>query len=50
MIRREDRPEEDAVHTQTAASSVTSCVSMKSDGSMHNPPGFSEGAGTSESR
>ncbi len=28
-------------HTQTAASPVSSCVFVKSDGSMHNPPGFS---------
>ncbi|XP_058631253.1 LOW QUALITY PROTEIN: NLR family CARD domain-containing protein 3-like [Onychostoma macrolepis] len=50
MIRCEDRQEEDAVQTRTAASPVSSCVSMKSDGSMHKPPGFSDGAGTSDSR
>ncbi len=50
MIRCEDRQEEDAVQTQTAASPVSSCVSLKSDGSMHKPPVFSDGAGTSDSR
>ncbi|XP_016343138.1 NACHT, LRR and PYD domains-containing protein 3-like [Sinocyclocheilus anshuiensis] len=49
MSRCEEREEEEAVQTQTAASPDSSCVSMKSDGSMAKPPGFSDGAGTSDS-
>ncbi|XP_056117900.1 protein NLRC3-like [Rhinichthys klamathensis goyatoka] len=39
----EEREEEAAVHTQRAASPGFSCVSMKSDSSMGNPPVFSDG-------
>ncbi|KAK7174149.1 hypothetical protein R3I93_001361 [Phoxinus phoxinus] len=39
----EEREEEASVHTQRAASPVSSCVSMKSSNSMMNPPEFSDG-------
>ncbi|CAM4421695.1 unnamed protein product [Leuciscus chuanchicus] len=39
----EEREEEASVHTQRAASPVSSCVSMKSNNSMMNPPKFSDG-------
>ncbi|XP_050966143.1 NACHT, LRR and PYD domains-containing protein 3 isoform X3 [Labeo rohita] len=45
----EEREEED-VQIQTAASPVSSCVSMKSDNSMTKPPVFSDGAEPSNSR
>uniref|UniRef100_A0A9J7XTN0 Uncharacterized protein n=1 Tax=Cyprinus carpio carpio TaxID=630221 RepID=A0A9J7XTN0_CYPCA len=50
MSRCEEREDEDAVQTQTVPSPDSSCVSMKSDGSMAKPPGFSDGVGTSNSR
>ncbi|XP_056117908.1 NACHT, LRR and PYD domains-containing protein 3-like isoform X2 [Rhinichthys klamathensis goyatoka] len=39
----EEREEEASVHTQRAASPVSSCVSMKSNRSMFEPPKFSDG-------
>ncbi|ROL54736.1 NLR family CARD domain-containing protein 3 [Anabarilius grahami] len=39
----EEREEEASVHTQRAVSPVSSCVSMKSNNSMHVPPMFSDG-------
>ncbi|XP_052454597.1 NLR family CARD domain-containing protein 3 isoform X1 [Carassius gibelio] len=50
MSRCEEREEEDAVQTQTVPSPDSSCVSMKSDGSMAKPPAFSDGGGVSNSR
>ncbi|XP_048048153.1 NACHT, LRR and PYD domains-containing protein 3-like [Megalobrama amblycephala] len=41
------REEENDVQTHKAASPEPSCVSMKSDASMGNPPGLSDGAVTS---
>ncbi|XDV31432.1 hypothetical protein PO909_034118, partial [Leuciscus waleckii] len=46
----DEREEEDAVQTQTAASPGSSCVSMKSNSSMIKPPFFSDGVGTSKYR
>ncbi|KAG1928687.1 NACHT, LRR and PYD domains-containing protein 3-like [Pimephales promelas] len=39
----EEREEEVSVHTQRATSPGSSCVSMKSNISMHEPPKFSDG-------
>ncbi|CAM4423326.1 unnamed protein product [Leuciscus chuanchicus] len=39
----EEREEEASVHTQRAASPVSSCVSMKSNNSMIDPPRLSDG-------
>ncbi|XP_039546269.1 protein NLRC3-like [Pimephales promelas] len=39
----EEREEEASDHTQRAASPVFSCVSMKSNNSMHEPPNLSDG-------
>ncbi|XP_048040018.1 NACHT, LRR and PYD domains-containing protein 3-like isoform X2 [Megalobrama amblycephala] len=43
MSVNEEREEEASVHTQRAASSGFSCVSMKSNNSMIIPPEFSDG-------
>jgi len=39
----EEREEAASVHTQRAASPVFSCVSMKSNNSMREPPTLSDG-------
>ncbi|XP_051742960.1 NACHT, LRR and PYD domains-containing protein 3-like isoform X3 [Ctenopharyngodon idella] len=44
MSLYEEREEEEDVHTHKAASAEPSCVSMKSDTSMRNPPHLSDGA------